>query len=219
MDELGLRERKKIRTREAIMEAAFALLQESGFDEVSVADIAAAAGVSKPTLFAYFPTKEDLVLRRFIGDRGGPAHIVRDRPRGVSALRALRQNFLDRLAERAPLTGLNDTPPAILFHNLLYSTPTLMARLTGYMLDQERDLADELLASGECGDEFTARIVAAQVFGIQRILADHNARDIRSGRSADDAYHAAVTRAHTAFDLLENGLAERGVPESARVGR
>lgn len=207
MAELGLRERKKRRTREAIMAAAFALFEEAGFDRVSVADIAAAAEVSKPTLFAYFPTKEDLVLRRFMNSPGGPAHVVRQRPSGMSAVAALRQHFLDQLAKRDPLTGLNDTPQAITFHNLLYSTPTLMARLTSYMLDQERELSVELLASGGLPDEFSAHLLAAQVFGTQRILADYNAKEIRDGRSADDVYPEAVTRAETAFDLVDKSLA------------
>ncbi|PXX61100.1 TetR family transcriptional regulator [Nocardia tenerifensis] len=205
MEEPGLRERKKRRTREAIAEAAFALFRESGFDGVSVADIAAAAEVSKPTLFAYFPTKEDLVLRRFINGGRGSAAVVRERPPGTSALRALRQHFLDLLAERNPLTGLNDGPEAVTFHNLLYSTPALMAHLAGYMVDQERDLAAALLDAGEPNDEFTAHLVAAQVFGAQRVLTFHNAQAIRSGRSADDTYPAAVHRAETAFDLLEQG--------------
>lgn len=207
MEELGLRERKKRRTREAIADAAFALFGRSGFDSVSVADIAAAAEVSKPTLFAYFPAKEDLVLRRFTDDTRSPARVVRDRPAGVPALSALRRSFLDRLAERDPLTGLNDTPTAITFHNLLHSTPSLTARLTAHMLDRERELAAELLAAGEPGDEFLAHVVAAQVFGAQRVLADRNAHEICSGRRADDAYPAAVARAETAFDLLERGLA------------
>ena len=207
MQEPGLRERKKHRTREAIMEAAYALFGESGFDAVSVVDIAAAAEVSKPTLFAYFPTKEDLVLRRFIDHDKSPALVVRERPSGMPALRALRESFLDRLARRDILTGLNDTPAAITFHDLLYTTPSVMARLTGYMLDRERDLSAELLASAGLSDEFTARLVAAQVFGAQRVLGDFSAREIRAGRSADDAYPAAVGRAETAFDLLENGLA------------
>ncbi|RNL83360.1 TetR/AcrR family transcriptional regulator [Halostreptopolyspora alba] len=209
MHDLGLRDRKKRRTREAITEAAFALFQRSGFDSVAVADVAAAAEVSKPTLFAYFPTKEDLVLRRFLDDDPGPAHVVRGRPSGMSALRALRQDFLDRLAQRDPLTGLNDTPPATTFHSLLYSTPTLMTRLTSYLLERERDLAEALLTSGGVSDAFTARIVAAEVFGAQRILAEHNAQDIRAGHSADDTYPAAVTRTETAYDLLENGLDTR----------
>ncbi|RDI42486.1 TetR/AcrR family transcriptional regulator [Nocardia mexicana] len=203
----ALRERKKRRTREAILEAAFALFEESGFDGASVAEIAAAAEISKPTLFAYFPTKEDLVLHRFSTDGRWPAQIVRARPEGVSALRALRESYLERLAQRDPLVGLNDTPTAVTFQNLLYSTPTLVARMTAYMLDQERELAEAFRESGRPSDEFTAHLVAAQVFGAQRILSDHNAAAIRSGRSADDVYPTARTRAEAAFDLLENGLA------------
>lgn len=209
MEEPGLRERKKSRTRQAIVDAAFALFQESGFDGVSVADIAAAAEVSKPTLFAYFPTKEDLVLRRFIGGGRGSAVVVRERPAGTSALSALRQNFLDLLAQRDPLTGLNDTPEAVTFHNLLYSTPALMAHLAGYMVAQEQELAHALRTEVEPNDEFTAHLVAAQVFSAQRILTYHNAQAIRSGRSADEIYPTAVARAETAFGLLASGLAAR----------
>jgi len=45
-------------------DAAVSLFLERGFDRVSVNDIATAAEISKPTLFRYFPTKEDLVLHR-----------------------------------------------------------------------------------------------------------------------------------------------------------
>ncbi len=57
---VGLRARRRSRTRDAIADAAISLFLARGFDQVSVSDIAAAAEVSKPTLFRYFATKEDL---------------------------------------------------------------------------------------------------------------------------------------------------------------
>ena len=59
--ELGLRERKKLRTRQLIAETAMRLFVERGFDAVPVAAVARAAEVSEATVFNYFPTKEDLV--------------------------------------------------------------------------------------------------------------------------------------------------------------
>src|ERR1700729_1690551 len=60
--ELGLRERKKLRTRQLIAESAWRMFAEYGFDAVPVAAVARAAEVSEATVFNYFPTKEDLVF-------------------------------------------------------------------------------------------------------------------------------------------------------------
>src|SRR5579864_8423744 len=58
----GLRERKKQKTREAIQREAVRLFQESGYEETTVEQIAAAAEISPSTFFNYFPSKEDVVL-------------------------------------------------------------------------------------------------------------------------------------------------------------
>ncbi|SHI01823.1 transcriptional regulator, TetR family [Streptomyces sp. 3214.6] len=59
---LGLRERKKIKTREAIRTATYALIREQGYDATTIDQIADRAEVSPSTVFRYFPTKEDIVL-------------------------------------------------------------------------------------------------------------------------------------------------------------
>jgi AcrR family transcriptional regulator len=60
--ELGLRERKKAKTRSEIRAQALRLFQEQGYHETSIEQIAAAAEVSPSTFFRYFPTKERVVL-------------------------------------------------------------------------------------------------------------------------------------------------------------
>jgi AcrR family transcriptional regulator len=52
----GLRERKKRQTRDSIALAAMELFQARGFDDVTVAEVAHAAGVSDKTVFNHFPT-------------------------------------------------------------------------------------------------------------------------------------------------------------------
>ncbi|MFD3836139.1 TetR/AcrR family transcriptional regulator [Streptomyces sp. NPDC058642] len=60
--QLGLRERKKIKTRTAIRDATYALIEEQGYDATTIEQIAERAEVSPSTVFRYFPTKEDIVL-------------------------------------------------------------------------------------------------------------------------------------------------------------
>lgn len=58
----GRREEKRRQTRERIFDEAMRLFRERGFDSVAVGEIARAAGVSVPTFYAHFESKDHLIL-------------------------------------------------------------------------------------------------------------------------------------------------------------
>ncbi|MFD0402202.1 TetR family transcriptional regulator [Kitasatospora sp. NPDC127121] len=206
--QMGLRERKKERTRETIAATAIRLFLDRGFDQVSITEIAEAAEVSRRTLFAYFPTKEDLVLQRFADHESEAARTVRARPAGRPPLEALRAAMLDALAHRDPNTGLCDDPEVMAFLRMIVGTESLAARMIRYTVRGSDALAEALLEAGV--DPLDARLVAAQVIVVQRELAVLNQECLADGASADDRYPEAVRAAERAFDLLRDGLGQHG---------
>ena len=198
--EATLRERKKAQTRSALWNAAIELFVQHGFDNVSVAQIAAAADVSKMTFFNYFPSKEDLVVGPMSEHVGEPALVVRHREPGEPPVRALRRLFLNGLAQRDPNTGLCDNPNILAVLRLVYETPSLLHRAYAVLAGTEQALAAEL------GPDFRHRAQAAMIIGVRHALVSENTRRLLAGATADALYPAAVHDANEAFDLLESGL-------------
>ncbi|HEX3888744.1 MAG TPA: TetR family transcriptional regulator [Phenylobacterium sp.] len=203
-DGMGLRERKKARLRETIAATAIRLFLKSGFDRVSITDIAREAEVSRRTLFAYFPTKEDLLLQRFADHEDEAARTVRARRTDQPPLDALRQALLDALRRRDPSTALNDDPEIMAFLRLITGTESLAARMMRYTSRGAETLAEALRDAGF--DPLTARLTAAQVIVAQRELVLMNHERLADGESADERYPEAVRATNRAFDLLRDGL-------------
>src|SRR5690348_12606272 len=101
--ELSLRSRKKIRTRQQIADAAAVLFAKKGYDAVTVAEVARLAEVSEQTVYNFFSSKEQLVLDEDAVFEARLIAMIRDRPAGTpigEAIRAGVHAFLDDLSRR-----------------------------------------------------------------------------------------------------------------------
>jgi AcrR family transcriptional regulator len=202
-----LRERQKQQTREEIARAAMELFLARGFDAVTVAQVADAAGVSEKTVFNYFPAKEDLVFPD--GEQRWMALLdkIGNRPPGTSLVEPFRMathEFLDQVA-KGRVDEITARP------RLVMGSQALRDRLFVWW-EQEAALLAPIIAEEVGGD--SAHIVPAVVArtlawthritfraAFTRLIAGEDqrkvARDLR--KQADEAY-----------DLLEAGLRDYG---------
>ena len=88
---LTLAERKRQLVRDELAEAALRLLARQGFEETTVDDLAAAAGVSRRTFFRYFASKEDVVISSVVVVCEGIVAEVAARPADEPAPLAIRE--------------------------------------------------------------------------------------------------------------------------------
>jgi AcrR family transcriptional regulator len=100
---VGHRERKKQQTRDAIAHAGLELFVEQGYEATTLAEIAEAAGVSTRTIFAYFPSKEDILFCDFEMLRDRLAQALAQRPDGKDALGTLRDFVLSVAGSKTEL--------------------------------------------------------------------------------------------------------------------
>jgi AcrR family transcriptional regulator len=201
---LGKRERRKRETREAIVAAAERLFAADGYDGVTVADIAAAAGVSVKTLFTYFHSKEDLVFADEEKLLGRLLAMVGERAPGQTPLQAVTAALHAALADEEDPQGLES------FHRTLGSSPAVASRLRRMWEQYENELAALLAAERNeatpCPD---TRLAAAQLIALVRITTSPDALAfVRERRSADAAEPALCEWIERSAEQLGSGLGD-----------
>jgi AcrR family transcriptional regulator len=208
----GLRERKKRETRQRISDVATALFIARGFDEVTVAEIAEAAGVSKVTVFNYFPRKEQLFFDRGVEGMDLIEEAVRTRPPGTSVTDAMRHLILDLAAQRHPLSGVRDGIQG--FWLVVAASPTLLAAARTELEALEVDVAAAIAESNDVASApVDARLLAGFLVAACRFIYLYAVRRLLGGDRADDVYPDYVDVVNLAFDMLA-GAAEAVQPAS-----
>ncbi|MET8627564.1 TetR family transcriptional regulator [Kitasatospora sp. NPDC004669] len=214
---MGLRERKKQQTRELLADTAMGLFAERGFEQVTVVEVARAAGVSPNTVFNYFPTKEDLFFDRQDEVVAHLAEVVRQRPTGSSAVDAVRADLLTAVADGEPTVGLN--PQMAAFWRIVDDSPALRARLLelgeraeaalAAVLAEESGAGEPGARESEAGEnDPLPRVVAGAVAGAHRAVLAEIRRAMVAGEPIEAVRARVEAAVDRAFGLLASGLAD-----------
>jgi AcrR family transcriptional regulator len=196
----SLRERKKARTREAIIDAALDLFERDGYDNTTVEDIAAAAEVSPRTFFRYFDSKLDLIMTRTDSTNEDIGPLLAARPAGEGLLESLRQVMRSLLD-----TQLTD-PLVLREFQVMLSTPSLRNMAREHFHEEEAGLINvvaERLALDQ--DDLVAQVIGSMVAGALWAAVNHW---VAEGADVDRLWPVL----DEAFGILAAGLAQQGVP-------
>ena len=202
----GLRERRKQETRQAISNIATQMFVDRGFDEVTIAEVADAAGVAKMTVTNYFPRKEDLVLDRAEAIERHLADVIAARAPGESMLAAIRRDYAEAVARADVTLGLSS--PA--FAAMILGSPVLVGRVRE-MLDRREQLLGDAIAAETGTDGPEQRLVAVLLASVHRVLAAEATRRSLEGQPRGQICAVLADAATRAFDLLEPSLGSYGI--------
>ena len=197
MSELGIRERKKQRTRQALRQAALELFQERGFEATTIADITAAADVAPRTFFSYFQTMEVVVLDEGPQRFDQLQQTLRQRPPGEPLLAAFRRAALQIAAD---MQTQSDQQRALA--RIVGSTPAIQARISERMGQWEEQLAamiaeERNVPPNDLDSHVVAAALVSELRSVQRVAV---------AAAAEMQLDLPALMDH-AFDLLESGLA------------
>jgi AcrR family transcriptional regulator len=179
VNQQGRRERKKAELRTRISEVATALFLERGFDAVSVSEVAEAADVARPTVFAHFARKEDLLFDRYPEAEALVVAAVNDRPGGTSAVQALSDLLVALADEGNPLSTIRGTFRR--FWEVVAESRALQNRARELLQQIEEAIAGAMAHTGVPDPQLTAALTVAAY----RVVHLESVRRIFAGDDPD----------------------------------
>lgn len=204
--QLGLRERKKQRTRETIARAAHELFAERGYHATTLPDIAQAADVSTRTIFAYFPSKEDILFSDFSDTRAALAQALAERPDGTDALETVRDFILSsRRTEKSELDKR--------LHQCVESDETLRSHLRARIAQLEELIAPAIAKDlGAPENDFRPQVVAASLTAAFNLLLERGGPSMGKPHSAEEV----AAQIDPVITFLRGGLDALKQPRTPR---
>lgn len=190
----GLRERKKVQTRDRLIAAALELCDELGFDATTVEQISDAADISPRTFNRYFATKEDVVLAPVEDMIGAMATSLDAQPHTGNEIEALVNAQVEILGGRCP-TGTVDLVRFETMNRIIQNAPTVNARSVDLGEKKMRSITEKVAERmGAPVDDPKVRVTVAVFSSLMHISMDTWRCGAAVGSAADTAVAAATLR-------------------------
>jgi AcrR family transcriptional regulator len=179
--EVGLRERKKQRTRQLLVDTARRLFSERGFEQVSIAEIARVAEVSPATVLNYFPSKEDLVYSGLEMFEQRLLAAIRERPSGETVLDAYGR-FVLELRGLFVAKDQDEAAQLIAVTRMIAASPALLAR-EQQIFARYTDALAKLIAAetGAGAGDLRPYVAANALIGVHRALIGYVRERLAAG--------------------------------------
>lgn len=191
----SLRERKRKKTRLALIKAAYKLFSKHGYDEVTVDEVSESAEISRSTFFRYFPTKDAVVF-----------------PYQAERIEKLRSLIMQYEADYSPFDavyyGLLDMAAyfkqirreLLQQRKIIHSSPTLQARQIEFDYEWEAVIAERMMIAGQENplSQKEARLFAGAIFGVVEVVL----REWFAGNCKEDP----IQLGHEGLSLLKPSI-------------
>ncbi|MBE1586980.1 TetR/AcrR family transcriptional regulator [Nonomuraea angiospora] len=195
------RERKKRQTRELLVNTAFRLFKEQGYEQTTVVQISAEADVAVKTFSNYFPSKEDVVFADIERSYEMALEVVEGRAPGERV-----PDLLVKTYERVFYRYMTDGPPVgdreleDMYAQLIATVPAVQAKALHVMFNLQRKIADAFVKAFP--DELDPIIASAAVGALMGAVQATGLASHRLGQSEEES----VASLRHAIDLVMRGL-------------
>jgi AcrR family transcriptional regulator len=200
VDNTGLRERKKARTRRLIADTAARLFAERGYEHVAVVDVAREAEVAEQTVYNYFPTKEQLVTDREEQIQDRLCDLIRTRPPDTTAAAAIRDFALHSVS------GIRDIAAELWHGELGYLAAISPAvhRLALELIDRQAAAIAGAISDSTALPPEIAKLQGIALAGVYHIIISESGRRTREGQSQAEVAVELYSMVGNALDELDS---------------
>ncbi|MBV8084580.1 MAG: TetR/AcrR family transcriptional regulator [Chloroflexi bacterium] len=168
MSTAAVRDRLREVREEVILDAAYELMAEHGYGDMSMDEVAARTGMSKATIYQFFPSKQELAVGVVVRNMARNMAILDGLDSRMSPIQRMERGLRQCLASKAQFdAGRLGLPQALIREHPRYH------KMRGRLFERVTAMLEDAKAAGEVPADITAPMAVALCEGLFHMNSDH----------------------------------------------